>query len=387
MPPVLLSTTQGSFEAMKKVTMDLGIKQLRLLKMIEVSNDHAILLLDETGHVETWNNGAERIKGYKADEIIGQDFSVFYTEEDRKAGLPQAILAEARSAGSVYNETWRVRKDGTAFWGSVTVMAMYNDKGDVIGFGKITRDLTERRLMETSIRRHAEELELKNKEIEQFVYIASHDLQEPLLTVSNFVELFQAEYAGRLDDNAVLYLNFMLTATERMKSLIKSLLDYSRLGTIKKLEEIDCNKLVKDVLDDLSVTIGKAGAQISFDKLPVVSAYLTELRQLFQNLISNAVKFRRKNMLPKIAISATRETDCWRFSVSDNGIGIDPKFKEKVFLIFQRLHGRDEFEGNGIGLAYCKKIVDLHGGQITFENNSGAGSTFIFTLPFKTPTR
>nr|WP_294949270.1 ATP-binding protein [uncultured Mucilaginibacter sp.] len=372
---------------MKKVTMDLGIKQLRLLKMIEVSNDHAILLLDETGHVETWNNGAERIKGYKADEIIGQDFSVFYTEEDRKAGLPQAILAEARSAGSVYNETWRVRKDGTAFWGSVTVMAMYNDKGDVIGFGKITRDLTERRLMETSIRRHAEELELKNKEIEQFVYIASHDLQEPLLTVSNFVELFQAEYAGRLDDNAVLYLNFMLTATERMKSLIKSLLDYSRLGTIKKLEEIDCNKLVKDVLDDLSVTIGKAGAQISFDKLPVVSAYLTELRQLFQNLISNAVKFRRKNMLPKIAISATRETDCWRFSVSDNGIGIDPKFKEKVFLIFQRLHGRDEFEGNGIGLAYCKKIVDLHGGQITFENNSGAGSTFIFTLPFKTPTR
>ncbi|MBB6130949.1 PAS domain-containing sensor histidine kinase [Mucilaginibacter lappiensis] len=363
--------------------MDPHIKQLQLLKLVEEIEGHAIFVLDKNGNIETWNKSAEKIKGYKAEEIIGQNISTFYTNADLMIGLPEKLLAEATVNGTAYNESWRVRKDKTKFWGAVTITALHDDEGNVTGFAKITRDLTERMAAENIIRQHSRELEIKNKEIEQFAYIASHDLQEPLFTVTNLVEFFQTEYQHLFDENANTYLNFIIQATGRMKNLIKNLLDYSHIGSEKKLAKIDCNQLLDTLTTDLANQIKKSGAKISYKNLPVIKGYPTELSQLFQNLISNAIKFRNKNELPKIEVSAIKGPECWRFKIKDNGIGIDPRFKVKIFLIFQRLHDRNEYEGNGIGLAYCKKIVELHGGRISVESNNGKGSSFVFTIPFE----
>ncbi|WP_419701555.1 sensor histidine kinase [Mucilaginibacter sp. NFX135] len=363
--------------------MDPRSKQLQLLKLVEEIEGYAILALDTKGNIESWNKGAEKIKGYQAEEIIGQHISVFYTELDLIIGLPEKLLAEASLKGTAYNESWRVRKDKTMFWGSVTITALHDDDGNITGYAKVTRDLTERMLAETTIRRHAEDLEIKNKEIEQFVYIASHDLQEPLFTVNSFVEFFQTEYHHLFDENAKTYLNFIVQATDRMKNLIKNLLDYSHLGSEKTVANIDCNQLLNTLTADLANQIKKSGAKVLYNDLPVIKGYPTELSQLFQNLISNAIKFRDKRELPEIEISAIKESACWRFKIKDNGIGIDPRFREKIFLIFQRLHGRSEYEGNGIGLAHCKKIVELHGGRISVEPNDGQGCSFVFTIPFK----
>jgi light-regulated signal transduction histidine kinase (bacteriophytochrome) len=225
------------------------------------------------------------------------------------------------------------------------------------------------------------ELEKKNKELEQFAYIASHDLQEPLRTTSSFVELLRKQYQGKFDERADKYFNYILESSDRMKLLIRNLLDYSRIGNKKELEQVDCNKTLKDVLDDLGAAIDDAKADIQYKPLPVINGYPTELKQLFQNLIINAVKFRKKGATPQINISVQKINGTWQFSFEDNGIGIEKKNSEKIFNIFQRLHTKAEYDGTGIGLSHCKKIVELHKGKIWVESTFGEGSTFHFTLP------
>lgn len=227
------------------------------------------------------------------------------------------------------------------------------------------------------------EMMQKNKEIEQFVYIASHDLQEPLRTTTSFVELLQRQYQGKLDDKADKYLNFITDASNRMKTLIKDLLDYSRIGSKKELNKIDCNETLKAVLADVGNAINQANAVITYQSLPVISGYTTEIKQLFQNLIINAIKFRKKDVPPYIQVSATSLPAHWKFSVTDNGIGIAPEHKDKIFLIFQRLHTKSQYEGSGIGLAHAKKIVEIHGGEIWIESMPGEGTTFYFTISKK----
>ncbi len=227
------------------------------------------------------------------------------------------------------------------------------------------------------------EMMQKNKEIEQFVYIASHDLQEPLRTTTSFVELLQRQYKGKLDEKADRYLNFITDASNRMKTLIKDLLDYSRIGSKKELARIDCNEILQAVLADLGNAINQANAVINYDSLPVISGYTTEIKQLFQNLIINAIKFRKKDVPPHIHISVTSLPEHWKFSVKDNGIGIAPEHKDKIFLIFQRLHTKAQYEGSGIGLAHAKKIVEIHGGEIWIESIPGEGTTFYFTVSKK----
>lgn len=360
---------------------EIGDTQLRLLRMVEEIDDHAIILLDKTGDIQTWNRGAQKIKGYLAQEIIGQNFRLFYSEADRCSDLPTRLLKEAERAGKAYHEGWRFRQDGSQFWGSITITATHDEEGNVTGFAKITRDLTERMQAETTIRRHAQELESQNRELEQFVYIASHDLQEPLLNVNSFVELFQQEFAEQFDEMATMYLDIIKQSTERMQNLIKSLLDYSRLGRQKSATTVDCQRLMETLMQDLAMSVASAGAKVHFTNLPTLVAYPLELRQLFQNLISNALKFRSPGAAPEISISAQQDDNVWRFSVRDNGIGIDPAFKDKIFLIFQRLHTQDTYEGNGIGLAHCKKIIDIHGGHLRVDSMPGQGSTFSFTIP------
>lgn len=224
------------------------------------------------------------------------------------------------------------------------------------------------------------DLDRKNAELEQFAYVASHDLQEPLKTVSGFVGLLNKQYKGRLDENADKYLEYILQASDRMKTLIKDLLDYSRIGRAIAFVRSDCNMLLHEVLADMDNNIRENNAHIVPEELPVVYAFPTELKLLFQNLISNAIKFRKPGIRPEISITYTELPHSWKFAVSDNGIGIDQQHRDRIFIIFQRLHNRKDYEGSGIGLAHCKKIVELHGGEIWVESTPGFGSTFFFTL-------
>ncbi|CAN5333191.1 hypothetical protein BH09BAC3_BH09BAC3_29210 [soil metagenome] len=233
----------------------------------------------------------------------------------------------------------------------------------------------------------AERMNLKltssNREIEQFAYIASHDLQEPLKTISNYVGLIVKRHKGKLDQDTDRYLEVIKRATGRMQALIKDLLDYSRIGHDKTREEIDCNILVKDILNDMAISISESEAVVFSEKLPILDGYYSGLKSLFQNLISNAIKFRKKEGHPKISITAEAEEKEWHFEVKDDGIGIEKIYYDKLFVIFQRLHNKDEYSGTGIGLAQCKKIVEQHGGNIWIESELGKGSTFNFTIPKK----
>jgi light-regulated signal transduction histidine kinase (bacteriophytochrome) len=224
------------------------------------------------------------------------------------------------------------------------------------------------------------ELERKNKELEQFAYVASHDLQEPLRTISSFLDLLSKQYAEHLDERAQKYMTFIVQASDRMKVLINDLLDYSRIGRKKEAAQVDLNKLIQEVLADLNKAITDAGAEIQVGKMPAIKAYPTELKQVFQNLILNAIKFRKKDTPPKIEIAAERQNGEWKFMVRDNGIGIDPQHADRIFVIFQRLHTRNEYEGSGIGLSNCKKIAELHKGTIWVESTPGEGSSFFFTV-------
>jgi two-component system, sensor histidine kinase len=234
--------------------------------------------------------------------------------------------------------------------------------------------------LERKVRQRTSELESKNKELEQFAYVASHDLQEPLRTISGFVELLQKEYQDSLGVNGTKYLQYLSQGSDRMKILIKDLLDYSRIGREKEAMAVDCNKLLAEVLADLDKNIRESGASINADHLPSLHAYPTELKLLLQNLITNAVKFRHPDRPPVIRIESVQENGFWKFMVADNGIGIEPQFLDRIFIIFQRLHSRIKYDGSGIGLAHGKKIAELHGGQIWAQSNPGLGSQFFFTI-------
>lgn len=232
-----------------------------------------------------------------------------------------------------------------------------------------------------AIERQASQLEQANIELGQFAYVASHDLQEPLRTVANFVEVLQEDYASHLDEEAHRYFGLITDSTLRMKTLVKDLLDYSRIGREREFEPVDCNILLHEIKDDLSSLISEKDAQLKLEHLPTIPGSKTDLRLLFQNLINNGIKFGKPGQAPKIRLSAKRIEDNWQFMVEDDGIGISEDYHEKIFIIFQRLHNKREYEGTGIGLAHCKKIVDLHSGSIWVESSLGKGSTFFVSLP------
>ena len=243
---------------------------------------------------------------------------------------------------------------------------------------EIVRRLTE---TEHQLKTQANDLKNSNSELEQFAYVASHDLQEPIRTILSFVELFQTQYMGQLDAKADKYLTFILQSSRRMKVLIHDLMDFSRIGTKKELHQVNCQVILQEVRDDMQKTILETQAIIESTALPIINGYPTELKLLFQNLIANAIKFRKKDTIPRIHISATRNGTTWTFGVQDNGIGIPGEHSERVFTIFQRLHNKTEYEGSGIGLAHCRKITGLHGGEIWIDSTSGVGTTIYFTIP------
>ena len=234
---------------------------------------------------------------------------------------------------------------------------------------------------EAEMEKKTEDLLRSNKQLEQFVYIASHDLQEPLRTISNYVNLFEEDYKDKLAESSVKYLDRITKATRRMQLLITELLEYARVGRTQEAAAVDCNILLEEVSKDISASIEESGAVIQSGILPIVYGNFLELKSLFQNLISNAVKFRKKDVPLVVQINALSNPDEWIFAVKDNGIGIERKFHERIFLIFQKLHNEREYSGTGIGLAHCKKIVEVHKGRIWVESEPGTGSTFYFTIP------
>ncbi|MET8216810.1 sensor histidine kinase [Streptomyces hirsutus] len=232
----------------------------------------------------------------------------------------------------------------------------------------------------------AADLQRSNAELEQFAYVASHDLQEPLRKVSSFTQLLQRRYGGQLDSRADQYIDFAVDGANRMQTLINDLLDFSRVGRLHNSHQsVDLDKVLERTLSELSVGIEEAGAEITHDPLPTLFADPTQMGMLWQNLISNAVKFRRPGETPKIHVTAARDGELWRFTVTDNGIGIAPEYADKVFVIFQRLHTKDTYTGSGIGLAMCKKIVEFHGGTIGIDPEHHDGTRIAFTLAPRPP--
>lgn len=223
-------------------------------------------------------------------------------------------------------------------------------------------------------------LKARDKQLEQFTYIASHDLQEPLKTIDSFIRLLEEEYGENLDEQAKVYLKYISGSSSRMSELIKSLQDHVLLGLKKEPENIDCTELVKEIIQEMSGFIDANNAKIEISELPVIVAYRDELKLLFQQLIHNAIKFRKKDSTPTVSIFANEEENNWVFGVQDNGIGIEKQFFEKIFEIFQRLHTRSEYDGNGIGLAHCRRIAELHNGNIWLDSKPGTGSIFYFSI-------
>jgi signal transduction histidine kinase len=251
----------------------------------------------------------------------------------------------------------------------------------------VSKDLLEqethaRRRTELDLIRRTNELSRSNAELEQFAYVASHDLQEPLRMVASYTQLLKQRYEGRLDADADDFIGYAVEGATRMQSLIEDLLEYSRISTRgKDPEPLDAEGALEDAVRNLKATIEETGAIVTHDPLPTVMVDPTQMTQLLQNLIGNAVKFRREGDTPRVDVSARRDDDEWRFAVRDNGIGIDPQYFDRVFTVFQRLHARQEYDGSGIGLSICKRIVQRHGGRIWIESQPGTGSTFFFTLP------
>jgi PAS domain S-box-containing protein len=373
-------------------------------RMILEIEDYAILLLDRDGIILNWNRGAEKIKGYTADEIVGKNFRLFYTEVDLEAGLPDKLLAEAEKNNRAQHEGWRTRKDGSRFWGSVVITALHDDSGNVTGFSKVTRDLTERKEAEEALKQNSLELEKKNRELDamnqelaSFAYVSSHDLQEPLRKIQTFATRIVETEEQALSAKAKDYFGRMQNAALRMQKLIEDLLTYSRTNTSeKKFEEVNLNGLVNEVKADLKEIIDSKHARISVATLPTLPVIKFQFAQLITNIFTNALKFAKADVAPDIKVNYRKvngdtlheenvnpKKQYHHLSITDNGIGFEPEHKHKIFEVFQRLHGRSEYSGTGIGLAICKKIVDNHAGIISADSEPEKGATFNIYIPVK----
>jgi PAS domain S-box-containing protein len=363
----------------------------RFRLMLSVMKDYAIVLLSPDGRVETWNAAAERMYGYGEHEALGRDLAIFYPPDEVEAGRPRRELQAAELRGWSEQEGRRARKGGAIFWADAVLSAMRDDRGELRGFAEIVRDVTERRAIDEQLRTFAAQLEASNRELQDFAMVASHDLQEPLRKIQVFGDKLQRRSGSALDPTGRDYLSRMQRAASRGQALIQGLLAFSRL-TMRAMPPapLDLNSTAEEVLGDLEARLSEVGGRVELSPLPTIEADPLQMRQLLQNLIGNALKFRKQGETPVVRVyaepvprQAGEEAERVRVVVEDNGIGFEPRFTDRLFKLFQRLHDRSEYEGSGMGLAICRKIAERHGGRIDARSAPGEGSAFVVELPVR----
>ena len=379
---ILVTAAIRDISVRKDAEKHLAQMEGRYRGLLEAAPD-AMVVVNQGGKIVLLNVQAEKQFGYRRDELIGQKVKNIipegFAERLIADGTRTAAEALAQQIGTGIELTGR-RKDGSEF--PIEIMLSPLESAEGILVTAAIRDITERKKSEEHLVKTVEELKRSNDELQQFAYVASHDLQEPLRMVASYTQLLAKRYKGRLDSDADEFIAYAVDGSNRMQGLIQDLLAYSRAGTNgKALREISSEDALKEALTNLRATIEESGAVVTHDSLPAITTDDTQLAQVFQNLVGNAIKYRSAEV-PRVHVSATKNGgNEWIFSVRDNGLGIDPQYFERIFILFQRLHGRKEFEGTGIGLAICKKIVERLGGRIWVESQPEKGSTFYFALP------
>jgi PAS domain S-box-containing protein len=353
-------------------------------------------VIDRDHKVIQWNEALEVYSGISAKEVLGtnQQWRAFYPSE-------RPCMADLLVEGQIEKiSRWYAGKytkspliedayEATDFfphmgpsgtWLRFTAAPIRDEKGEIIGAVETLDDITQRKTAEESLARKAEELARSNTELEQFAYIASHDLQEPLRMIGSYLQLIERRYKGRLDEDADDFIAFAVDGAKRLQVMINGLLEFSRVQTRGlPFIPVDTGKILEEAVGNVKIAIGESHAVITHDPLPVINGDTEQLVRVFQNLINNAIKFRSRDV-PRIHVSAQQKDRAWVFSFRDNGIGIDKEYQDRLFVLFRRLHG-PEYSGTGIGLAVCKRIIERHGGKIWVESEPGRGLTFFFTIP------
>ena len=354
--------------------------------MVTHVEDYAIFMLDVEGNVATWNAGAERIKGYRADEIIGRHFSCFYVSYDVQAGKPEQLLQEAVRRGRCEDEGWRVRKDGSQFWANTVITALRDQHRTLLGFTKVTRDITERTRLEQEIQQHSVALEAANKELDAFSYSVAHDLRAPLRAIDGFSRILLEDHAPTLAPEAQHYLNVVRKNSQRMGLLIDDLLAFSRLSRqLLNKQPVRPADLVRQCVDELRAEQQGRRVEIAIGDLPACQADPALLKHVWMNLMSNALKYTRKQEVAVIEVGSREQAGACVYFVKDNGVGFDMQYADKLFGVFQRLHRPEDYEGTGVGLAIVQRVIHRHGGRVWAEAAVNQGATFYFTFEGATP--
>ena len=352
------------------------------------NSTYVMQVLNTQGRILYDSPAVTALLGYKPEERIGKRILQYVHPEDRRIIFD--ALCRLNSGVNISEEKMEIRllhSNGNWIWVNGTSTDLSHNPA-VGGIFINYHDITNEKLkadevceLNSLLQRRATELAESNAELERFAFVSSHDLQEPLRMITGFLQLLKKQHSSNLAPTAEQYINFAVEGAERMRTMISDLLEYSRVGTTKEEPApVDLNIVVEEVTNLFSVRIAESAAEIESGFLPVIKGKKTQMLQLFQNLTGNALKY-RSGENPKINISCKQENGCWKFAFRDNGIGIDPQFSEKIFVIFQRLHNKSQFSGTGIGLAICKKIVEQHGGKIWIEPNGNQGTVFCFTIP------
>jgi PAS domain S-box-containing protein len=375
----------------KRVEATLRASEERFRILVENVKDYAIFPLDWKGRVLSWNAGAEAINGYTPEEIVGLHFSRFYPQEAIDRGWPDENLARAAAAGCFQDEGWRIRKDGSRYWAHVTITALRDPSGKLIGFSKVSRDLTERKHAEEKLAAYNEqlqrtnrELEAANKELEAFSYSVSHDLRAPLRAIDGFSQILLEEHSTALPSEAQEYLRDVRNNTHHMNQLVNDLLALSRIGRQPlNTQHTEPVTIVQRCFDELQKERAGRRVEILVGDLPSCSADPLLLKQVWMNLLSNAVKYTSRRIEARIEVGGKPDVSKGQslYFIKDNGVGFDMRYVNKLFGVFQRLHLAEEYEGTGVGLAIVQRIIQRHGGRVWAEAQPDQGATFFFTLP------
>ncbi len=360
-----LKETESQFRALAENSPDLIIRVNRDLNYLYV------------------NSTIEEITGNPPEFYIGKNIDEIGLPEKYISYFKENYLELFKTGKTIHGEYEFSTINGLKFY-KTSIVPEYNTKGEIETALTLTRNISERKKLEDDLKELVNELERSNEELQQFAYVISHDLQEPLRTISSFTQLLERRYKGKLDKDADEFINFIVDGSNRMNQMIKDLLQYSRVTTQGgEFSKTDAEEVLKQTLSNLKTVITENNADITYDHLPTVMADDKQLQRVFQNLILNAIKFKKPDEPPKIHISADKDSNEYIFSISDNGIGIEKQYFDRIFTVFQRLHTRIEYEGTGIGLSIVKRIIERHGGRIWVESELGKGSTFYFTLLVK----